>query len=139
MCWPNTTPISALPVKLLAHIFSLTTHCSSDIEDNVTAPLALSSISRRWPDVALSMSRLWTSICLTTDDVLSLPSLLSDPLTPSEGGLHTLELAYHACGIRASASEFLTILSRPQGLKSLVLNIYRPNLSESNHNAQTPL
>ncbi|KAJ7182903.1 hypothetical protein C8R43DRAFT_968452 [Mycena crocata] len=78
-----SSPISSLPVELLAYIFVLGTHepisqqperddnCQPFNSESVKAPLLYASVSRHWRSVALNTPALYTSLCIT-------PELLRD-------------------------------------------------------------
>src|ERR1700691_3207131 len=59
------SPVHFLADELLSQIFVLVTHGSHDRYDAILYPIIISHISRRWREVALSTSTLWTSIILT--------------------------------------------------------------------------
>ncbi|EGN94456.1 hypothetical protein SERLA73DRAFT_96603 [Serpula lacrymans var. lacrymans S7.3] len=74
-------PINTLPVELLSHVFNLSTHAYAELKpddhhqdspfnpESVTIPTTLASVSRHWRNVALSTPSIWTSLCITVDDV----------------------------------------------------------------------
>jgi hypothetical protein len=86
---PSSNPASSmdkLPVELLAHIFLLATHSTSqkgtdnsadELENdnlpfdpaNITTPLAISAVNGQWRQIALSTPTLWTSICVVWEPV----------------------------------------------------------------------
>jgi hypothetical protein len=84
----RVTPVDKLPVELLSIIFVLTTHtlqrdCADDSSqkqvsefgfdlDSVRTPLILSSVNKRWRQIALSTAALWTSICVSIGDLVGI-------------------------------------------------------------------
>jgi len=77
-----SSPISSLPVELLSEIFSLCVLSADDQErktdgseysppaitsESIRIPLVLSSVNRRWREVALNQSSLWSNICVTAE------------------------------------------------------------------------
>ncbi|KAJ8469951.1 hypothetical protein ONZ45_g16719 [Pleurotus djamor] len=73
------SPIGSLPIEILSHIFALSCFGETSERDehplgfdtqSITIPLVLSTVCRRWRQVALSTSSLWTTLCVTPDFVL---------------------------------------------------------------------
>jgi F-box-like len=84
LCWSllrQVAPIDTLPVELIAYIFVLATH-TTDYEtassseavsiniNSITVPLVLSTVNKRWRNIALSTSALWTTLCVTIQDIV---------------------------------------------------------------------
>ncbi|KII85633.1 hypothetical protein PLICRDRAFT_116249 [Plicaturopsis crispa FD-325 SS-3] len=69
-------PISYLPVELLVHIFTLSTHASSDSDDlpfapeSMAVPVVLSAVNRFWRTIVLHTPALWTNLCITASDAV---------------------------------------------------------------------
>ena len=74
------SPISSLPVELLSEIFTLcalsTAEPSSDdakysppivTTESLRATLLLSAVNRKWRDVVLHQSNLWSNLCITAE------------------------------------------------------------------------
>lgn len=75
-------PIQSLPVELLAHIFTLSTHtCFRDDDSgltqipasfpfdpaNIITALSISGVNRHWNRISLSTRTMWTDICISTE------------------------------------------------------------------------
>lgn len=71
-------PIHSLPVEILAHIFTLSTHTrySDDVSvpasfpfdpANILTVLSISGVNRLWNKIVLSTSLMWTDICVSTE------------------------------------------------------------------------
>ncbi|KAJ7687728.1 hypothetical protein B0H17DRAFT_1332346 [Mycena rosella] len=73
------SPVTALPVELLAYIFVLGTHdpsvldgehddgCQAFNSDSVKTPLVYGRVCRHWRNVALNTPALYTSLCITPE------------------------------------------------------------------------
>ncbi|KAJ7054212.1 hypothetical protein C8F01DRAFT_1259957 [Mycena amicta] len=103
----GSSPVHALPVELLSHIFLLATHHSLNTEEDdcppfnsesVQAPLSFAAVCRHWRHVALNPA-LYTSLCIT-------PELLR----PATDGTQSLDLRGIAAYLKLSRNYPVDIL-----------------------------
>ncbi|KII85103.1 hypothetical protein PLICRDRAFT_45218 [Plicaturopsis crispa FD-325 SS-3] len=59
-------PISTLPPELLSTIFEIGLGHSSDLQHKTSFPRTVAHVSRRWREVALATSALWTTVTTHT-------------------------------------------------------------------------
>lgn len=62
------SPLWRLPTEVLSQIFHCCLPPISEPNVEVSAPILLTSICRRWRDVAVDMPSLWCRLCLEVDD-----------------------------------------------------------------------
>jgi F-box-like len=88
-----SSPTNNLPIELLSHIFSLSTHPTTGdfpvttgeyspptiTTESVQVPLILSSVNRLWRQVALGTPSLWSSLCITVELVQTFYCIQRDP------------------------------------------------------------
>ncbi|KAH7909464.1 hypothetical protein BJ138DRAFT_1173658 [Hygrophoropsis aurantiaca] len=102
----HSVPINKLPVELLSYIFTLTSHSLPDSHqdvidnqdfpsnaENSVVPSILSAVNRHWRRVAVSTPALWTSLCMSLDNVVEFESskgLKSSCLDAQQLALHLI-------------------------------------------------
>lgn len=65
----QTTLVSYLPNEILSQMFEEGFNMIQEVDDRISFTLSVSQVTRRWRDVAIDTSSLWTSIVLPTSEL----------------------------------------------------------------------